>query len=166
MELPGNCIWLMINNLAHRLGVGQGKKGNRKLRDSPTMLMKTKEEISDILTNATMLMKTNGLFFLSHDMYENKGTCSPPRTTKMGRAARTTPTLLCWVAQMQKLQTRQAACATICGMAILAMTAHGRDARLHPPSGLTPIAPLPKAGLDRSGRASPVMSRLRSEIKT
>ena len=41
------------------------------------MLMKTKEEGSDILTNATMLMKTNGLFFMPHDMYENKGTCSP-----------------------------------------------------------------------------------------
>ncbi len=37
------------------------------------MLMKTKEEGSDILTNATMLMKTHGLLFLPHDMYENKG---------------------------------------------------------------------------------------------
>ena len=41
------------------------------------MLMKTKEERSDILTNATILMKTNGLFFLSHDMYESKGSCAP-----------------------------------------------------------------------------------------
>ena len=37
------------------------------------MLMKTKEEGSDILTNATMLMKTNSLFFIPHDMYERKG---------------------------------------------------------------------------------------------
>ena len=63
-------MWLMINDLSHLLGVGQGKKGDKKLRDSPTMLMKTKEERSDILTNATMLMKRKGLFFISHDMYE------------------------------------------------------------------------------------------------
>ena len=73
MELPGNCMWLMINNLSHRLGVGQGKKGNKKLRDSPTMLLKTKGNRNDNLTNPTISMKTNGLFFLSHDMYERKG---------------------------------------------------------------------------------------------
>jgi hypothetical protein len=31
------------------------------MRDSLTMLLKTKEGKSDILTNATMFMKTNGL---------------------------------------------------------------------------------------------------------
>jgi len=37
------------------------KKGELKMKDSPTMLLKTKEGKSDILTNATMFMKTNGL---------------------------------------------------------------------------------------------------------
>jgi hypothetical protein len=43
--------------------------------------------------------------------------------------AKTTPTLLCRVAQMQKLQTRQVTCAKTCSMAILAMISHGQDAR-------------------------------------
>jgi hypothetical protein len=42
------------------------------------MLLKTKENENDNLTYPTISMKTNGLFFLTHDMYENKGTCSPP----------------------------------------------------------------------------------------
>ena len=37
------------------------KKGELKIKDSPTMLLKTKEEESEILTNATMFMKTNHL---------------------------------------------------------------------------------------------------------
>ena len=73
VELTENCMRLMINNLSHRLGVGQGKKGNKKLRDSPTMLLKTKGNKNDNLTYPTISMKTKGLFFLSHDVYERKG---------------------------------------------------------------------------------------------
>ncbi|MGD0228182.1 MAG: hypothetical protein ABSF71_38245 [Terriglobia bacterium] len=49
---------------------GKGKKGKQKITDSPTMLMKTKEERSDILTNATMLMKKNNLIPGTHDVDE------------------------------------------------------------------------------------------------
>ncbi len=38
------------------------------------MLMKTKEEVSDILTNATMLMIINDLQFVPHDVDDNKST--------------------------------------------------------------------------------------------
>jgi hypothetical protein len=44
------------------------------MKASPTMFMKTKEEGADKLANPTMLMKTNGLFFGGHDVYEMKGT--------------------------------------------------------------------------------------------
>jgi len=52
---------LKQKNLSHRGGSGAGKKGELKMQGSPTMLLKTKEEKSDILTNATMLMKINHL---------------------------------------------------------------------------------------------------------
>ena len=42
------------------------------MQDSPTMLLKTKEDESDILTNATMLMKTNHLNLSTHDVHERK----------------------------------------------------------------------------------------------
>ena len=48
------------------------KKGGIKIWVSPTMLLKTKQEKSDILTNATMLMKTNGLKSGTHDVDEKK----------------------------------------------------------------------------------------------
>jgi hypothetical protein len=54
------------------LRVGQGKKGKQKIKVDPTMLLKTKGNRNDNLTNPTMSMKTNGLFFLPHDVYENK----------------------------------------------------------------------------------------------
>ena len=54
------------------------------------MLMKTKEERSDILTNATMLMKTKGLFFQPHDMYESKGTCLKPQGDNRDQGAHKT----------------------------------------------------------------------------
>jgi hypothetical protein len=38
------------------------------------MLMKTKEERSDILTNATMFMKIKDLHFRTRDVYEKKWT--------------------------------------------------------------------------------------------
>ena len=43
------------------------------------MLLKTKEYESYILTNATMLMKTNHLNSKTHDVHEKKGTCAPRR---------------------------------------------------------------------------------------
>ena len=49
------------------------------------MLMKTKEERSDILTNATMLMKTNGLSLIPHDMYESKGSYLKPQVENRDR---------------------------------------------------------------------------------
>ena len=58
----------------NRLDVGQGEKGNKKIRDSPTMLLKTKGNKNDNLTYATISMKTNYLFFISHDVYESKWT--------------------------------------------------------------------------------------------
>jgi len=42
------------------------------MKDEPTMLLKTKENESDILDDPTMSMKTNGLIFGGHDVYENK----------------------------------------------------------------------------------------------
>ena len=54
------------------------------------------------------------------------------RLGKDGCVAKTTPTLLCRVAQMQKLQTRQVTCAKTCSMAILAMISHGQVARATP----------------------------------
>jgi len=76
-------MWLIINYLPHRLGVGQGEKGNKKLRDSPTMLLKTKENRNDNLTNATISMKTNYLFCDTHDVYENKYTWLKPQVESM-----------------------------------------------------------------------------------
>ena len=38
------------------------------------MLLKTKKEESDILTNATMLMKESHLYVLGHDVVERKRT--------------------------------------------------------------------------------------------
>ena len=37
------------------------------------MLLKTKENKNDNLTNPTISMKANQLFFLTHDIYESKG---------------------------------------------------------------------------------------------
>jgi hypothetical protein len=66
-------MWLIINDLSRRLDVGQGKKGEQKIKVDPTMLLKTKGNENDNLTYPTISMKTKGLFFLSHDMYERKG---------------------------------------------------------------------------------------------
>ena len=43
------------------------------------MLLKTNEDMTDILTNATMLMKKNDLHSLTHDVYEKKGTWLKPQ---------------------------------------------------------------------------------------
>ena len=61
---------------------GAQKKGELKMQDSPTMLLKTNEDGTDILTNATMLMKTNGLHSLTHDVDEKKGTWLKPQVEK------------------------------------------------------------------------------------
>ena len=58
--------------------VRRREKGEQKIRDSPTMLLKTKVNKNDNLTYPTISMKTNALFFLSHDMYEKKGTWLKP----------------------------------------------------------------------------------------
>jgi hypothetical protein len=87
-------MWLRINNLPHRLGVGQGKKGNKKLRDSPTMLLKTKGNKNDNLTYPTISMKTNGLLFLSHDVYERKGTWLKPQVENGDRSTSSRPLLV------------------------------------------------------------------------
>jgi hypothetical protein len=52
----------------------EGVKNLRKIGDGPTMCMKTKENRSDKLTDPTMFMKTNGLIFVTHDVYEKQGT--------------------------------------------------------------------------------------------
>jgi hypothetical protein len=44
MQVPENCIWLMINNLSYRLGLSRGKKGELKMKGYPTMLLKTHVE--------------------------------------------------------------------------------------------------------------------------
>ena len=86
------------------------------------MLMKTKEEGSDILTNATMLRKTNGLLFLPHDMYENKGSYLKPQGENGdGGARKIALALLRRATQNSKIQAGRYAHATFCGMAILAM---------------------------------------------
>jgi hypothetical protein len=50
----------------------RGKKGELKIKDDPTMLMKTKEERSDILTDPTMLMIIKDLRFVTHDVDDKK----------------------------------------------------------------------------------------------
>ena len=54
-------------------GLSAEKRELKKIRNNPTMLLKTKENQSDNLTNPTMLMKTNNLIFRTHDVYENRG---------------------------------------------------------------------------------------------
>ena len=49
-------------------------KNAQKIGDDPTMLMKTKENQSDILDGPTMFMKTNNLIFRNHDVDDNKRT--------------------------------------------------------------------------------------------
>jgi hypothetical protein len=51
---------------------GAQKKGELKMQEDPTMLLKTNENMTDILTNATMLMKTSDLNSLTHDVDEKK----------------------------------------------------------------------------------------------
>jgi hypothetical protein len=65
---------LMIKDLHNRCGSCAGKKGNLKMKDDPTMLLKTKEERSDFLSDPTMSMIIRGLFYHGHDMYEKKWT--------------------------------------------------------------------------------------------
>jgi hypothetical protein len=45
-----------------------------KIGDDLTMLLKTKENGSDILDHPAMCMKTNGLIFVTHDVDDKKGT--------------------------------------------------------------------------------------------
>ena len=58
-----NCILLIINNLSKMGGSREGKKGNQKMKDEPTMLLKTKENKSDILDDPTIFMKIKDLCF-------------------------------------------------------------------------------------------------------
>ena len=62
-EIAGNCMLLMLKGLLRRDGPGDGKKRNQKMKDEPTMLLKTKENTSDILDDPTIFMKIKDLFF-------------------------------------------------------------------------------------------------------
>jgi hypothetical protein len=48
------------------------------MKDDPTMLLKTKEERVDFLTDPTIYMRTKDLFRYSHDVYESKWTYLEP----------------------------------------------------------------------------------------
>ena len=52
------------------------------------MLLKTKRNKNDNLTYPTISMKTNGLFFLSHDVHESKGTWLKPQMEIEDRGVR------------------------------------------------------------------------------
>jgi hypothetical protein len=87
------------------------------------MLLKTKGNENDNLTYPTISMKTKGLFFLSHDMYERKGTWLKPQVENGDRSARPTPLALGFAKRlkMSKLPARIGCLAKTCGLAILAM---------------------------------------------
>ena len=70
-------MYVIKRYLVRFTGAGGGEKGELKIKDGPTMLMKTKEEGRDNLTNATMFMKTSDLSRYTHDIHENKGSCAP-----------------------------------------------------------------------------------------
>jgi hypothetical protein len=55
------------------------------------MLLKTNEDRTDILTNATMLMKTTDLHSLTHDVYEKKGTWLKPQVENRDGGVRPRP---------------------------------------------------------------------------
>jgi len=52
-----------IKHLSSLRGFQLGKKEEQKMRDDPTMSMKTKEVMSYILDHPTMFIKTNDLIF-------------------------------------------------------------------------------------------------------
>ena len=48
------------------------EKGEMKKKDDPTMLLKTNVEKMSLCGSATILMKTNELYLLCHDVDEKK----------------------------------------------------------------------------------------------
>ena len=54
---------MIINDLFNFYRIGAVKRGIKKMKDDPTMLLITKEERSDILDDPTISMKTNNLFY-------------------------------------------------------------------------------------------------------
>jgi hypothetical protein len=68
----------MIQNYLGRFGGASGvKKGKLKMKATPTMLLKTHVEKMSVLATPTIFMKSIDLNRHSHDMHENKGSCSP-----------------------------------------------------------------------------------------
>ena len=63
-------IYLIIRCLRGEAWPTADKKGELKVKVSPTMSMKTKEGKSDILASLTMFSNTNNLTFTGHDVYE------------------------------------------------------------------------------------------------
>jgi hypothetical protein len=59
----GNCMSLEIKDLQRRRGRGEANRDNQKMKDEPTMLLKTKENKSDILDDPTIFMKIKDLCF-------------------------------------------------------------------------------------------------------
>ena len=58
------------------------------------MLLKTKENVNDNLTYPTICMKTNDLFFVTHDVYERKGTWLKPQVENGDRSTSSRPLLV------------------------------------------------------------------------
>ena len=54
---------LEIKDLQRRRGRGEANRDNQKMKDEPTMLLKTKENKSDILDDPTIFMKIKDLCF-------------------------------------------------------------------------------------------------------
>jgi hypothetical protein len=68
----------MIKNNLVGFGVADGgKKGELKMKATPTMLLKTHVEKMSVWATPTMFMKTSDLGRHSHDIHENKGSCAP-----------------------------------------------------------------------------------------
>ncbi len=71
----------MIKNCLGRFGGPGGvEKGKLKMQATPTMLLKTHVEKMSVLATPTIFMKTRDLNRQGHDVYENKGSCSPGST--------------------------------------------------------------------------------------
>ena len=63
----------IVNDLYDFQISGAGRKGNQKMKDDPTMLLKIKEKWIDVLDDPTMLMKTNNLIYEATMCIKAKG---------------------------------------------------------------------------------------------
>jgi hypothetical protein len=71
------CLRLYLVDIEAVSGISEaegGRQGELKMKGYPTMLLKTKENKSDILNDPTMFMKKNNLIVPGHDVDHIKRT--------------------------------------------------------------------------------------------